>query len=116
MMDQEERIVFDSKTGWYFETLTFRPTHATEAEILFHDRGSRKLYVELRGIRSPRMLIDVLYGFDDFHVIERDTGTPFSEIGRYLCRFWVDDDRYETIIDEYEAYESGTEQPAGGDG
>ena len=108
MIDQENQIVFDSKTGWYFESLTYRPRHGTEAEVLFHDRGSRKLYLELRGIRSPQVLLDVLDGFDDFHVIELLTGTPFAEHGRFLCRFYIDDAKYETVIDEYEAYETGT--------
>ena len=109
MKNESEQIVFDSKTGWYLESLTFHSKH--EAEILFHDNGSRRLYLELRGICTPQALLVVLDGFDDFHVIKRDTGTPFSEGARYLCRFYVDDDKHETIVDDYEAYES-TEQGA----
>lgn len=110
MTNTSEQIIFDSKAGWYFESLTFRPEHGTEAEILFHDSGTRKLYLELRGLRHPQVLLDVLHGFDGFHIIQGDTGTPFAESGRYLCRFYVDDERHETIIDEYEAYESETDQ------
>lgn len=104
MKNESENIVFDSKTGWSLESLTFQPKH--EAHILFHSGGSKKLYLELRGISNPQALLVVLDGFDDFQIIKRDTGTPFSESGRYMCRFYVDDDRHETIIDEYEAYEA----------
>ena len=104
MKNESEQIVFDSKTGWSLESLTFHPKH--EAQILFHNGGTKKLYLELRGIATPQALLVVLDGFDDFQIIKRDTGTPFAENSRYVCRFYVDDDRHETIIDEYEAYEA----------
>lgn len=85
--------------------MKFSPECGTSGEILFHGQGNRKLYLELKGIYSPEIFFDVLLGFDDFHIIRRDTGTPFSEQKKFLCRFYIDDDTFETILDEYEIYE-----------
>ncbi len=43
MTNENEEIEFDSKTGWYFESLTFRPGHGLAADALFHDHNNRKL-------------------------------------------------------------------------
>ena len=109
-------IVFDSKTGWGFGNLLFRPENGTTAELLLDGDEGIKLFVQLRGVRSPESLLAVLRGFDDFHILRRETGTPFSEFARFICRFFVDDDTYETVIDEWEAHKIKPEQAGGCDG
>ena len=61
-------------------------------------------FLELRGIRSPERLLSLLKGFDDFLILTREIENPYPAGERFLLRYFIDDDIYETIIDEYEAY------------
>jgi hypothetical protein len=61
-------------------------------------------------------LVEVLLGFDDFEVLKREDVTPYAEFGRFLCRFYRDDDLYETVIDEFETEETEPEPAASPNG
>lgn len=105
-----EEIKFDSGTGWAVVSFKFQPQYGITLEALFEGGGDESMYLELRGIRSPDHLLAMLTGFDDFQILARETGTPYPAAARFLFRYFIDDDSYETIIDEYEYYTiAGTE-------
>ena len=110
-----QEIKFDSGTGWAVVNLTFQPQYGITVDALFQNGAEDSIYLELRGIRSPDQLLGMLNGFDDFQILTRETGTPYPTASRFLLRFFIDDDSYETIIDEYEAYRiASTEHVEGG--
>ncbi len=80
------------------------------AEIRFARSDGRFLQLTLRGVRTVASLIEVLPGFDDFEIVSRENITPYAEFERYLCRFYRDDDHYETVIDGFETEETEPEQ------
>lgn len=111
METSAQDIKFDSGTGWAVVNLTFRPQYGVSLEAIFEGGSEESLYLELRGIRAPDQLLDMLNGFDDFQILARETGTPYPAAARFLFRYFIDDDSHETIIDEYEVYRTtGTEQ------
>jgi len=117
MGTDKEKIRFSSGPGWQFESMTFCRDPERSAEFRLVDRSGRRLYLDLRGLRSPETMIRVLYEFDDFEIVETPPSTPYVEFGRFLCRFHLDDDKYETVVDGFEAYEGGTEpSPKDGQG
>jgi len=110
-----QEIKFDSGTGWAVVNLTFQPQYGITVDALFQNGAEDSIYLELRGIRSPDQLLGMLNGFDEFQILTRETGTPYPTASRFLLRFFIDGDSYETIIDEYEAYRiAGTEHVEGG--
>ena len=113
-VNNKDDVVFDSKMGWIATTVTLRPKNGVEAEIVFHRESDSTLYLELRGIRTPSVILELLVGIDDFQVLQPAPEGQFKEHGCLVWRLWRDDDRYETVIDDYEAYESGTEPSAAG--
>jgi hypothetical protein len=113
MESTAKEIRFDSGTGWAVGQFTFRPQYGISLEALFEGDRNETLYLELRGIRSPDQLLGMLNGFDDFQILARETGTRYPAAAQFLFRFFIDDDSYETVVDEYEAYTTtGTEQGA----
>lgn len=107
---------FSSGPGWQFESMTFRRDPEITADFRLINASGQRLYLDLRGLRSPETMIKVLYEFDDFEIIETPPSTPYAEFGRFLCRFYLDNEKYETVIDGFETYETGTEPSAAGDG
>lgn len=116
MMAKDGQIIkFDSGSGWAVEKLTFMPQYGISVEALFTGKKGDSMYLELRGIQSPEELLNMLMGFDDFRVLTRETESPNPAGQRFLFRCFIDDDIFETIIDEYEAYKTTTTEQ-GGDG
>ncbi len=101
-----EKTEFSSGPGWQFESMTFRSDPEMTAEFRLICASGRRLYLDLRGLRSPEAMIKVLYGFDDFEIIKMQPSTPYAEFGRFLCRFYLDDEKYETIVDGFEVTEN----------
>lgn len=104
MSQRQHTIKFDSGTGWTVKKLIFMPQYGIRAEVLFAGEDGCSIYLELRGIRSPEQLLSMLTGFDAFLVLTRQTESSYPAGERFLLRYFIDDDIYETFIDDYEAY------------
>ncbi len=96
--------------------MTFRPEQGIVAEIRFARSDGRSLQLTLRRVSTVESLVEVLLGFDDFEILRREDVTPYAEFGRFLCRFYRDDDRYEFVIDDYETEETQPEPAASPNG
>jgi hypothetical protein len=104
MAGDDAHIEFSSGGGWLAETMSFRCEPQIVAELLLSHKDGRKLHLELSGLKSPEAMIQILYGFDEFEIIEQRS-SPYAEFGRFLFRIYVDDEKSETIVDGYNEYE-----------
>ena len=110
-MASQHQTKFASGMDWVLRSMTLRPQHGTVVEIQFTRSDGRSLQLTLRGVRTVGSLVEVLHGFDDFEILSREDITPYAEFERFLCRFYRDDDRYETVIDDFETQETEPEPP-----
>jgi hypothetical protein len=109
MASQPNKIRFRSGIGWLLQSITLRPQDGTSAEVRFTDKDGHSLLLTLKGVRSVENVVAALSGIDDFEILRREDTTPHAEFACYVCRFYRDDDLYDTIIDNYEIGEAKSE-------
>lgn len=114
MSPQSNQIKFASGIGWVLQSLTFRPAHQV-AEMRFTKADGRLLQLTLRRA-CAESLIEALQGFDFFEILVRENLTPYAEFNRFLCRFYRDDDQFDTVIDEFEIEDTEPEPGAAPNG
>lgn len=104
MAEQQQNIEFASGPGWGVEQLTFMPGQGIRVEARFAGEHGELIFLELHGVRSPELLPGLLTGFDDFQIVTRDTAGACAAWGRFLFRYFINDDVFEIIVDDYEAH------------